>query len=158
MKKIFLLLLITISFSSCEKDDICDASNVTTPQVVISFYDKTITSSLKAVDTLTINVTGFETKKYYAKNSIKIPMKTTADAVDYNFTKNGTSSITDVLNFTYSRENIFVSRACGYKTIFNLTNDNSSILTLDGSDWIDHIEIVKPKIENENETHIKIYF
>ena len=36
MKKIILLLfVIALSFSGCEKDDICDADTVTTPRLVI---------------------------------------------------------------------------------------------------------------------------
>jgi hypothetical protein len=33
------LFLFTVCFSSCEKDDICDANTPTTPQLVIEFYD-----------------------------------------------------------------------------------------------------------------------
>jgi hypothetical protein len=33
--------VIVYSFSSCEKDDICDANTVTTARLVISFYDVT---------------------------------------------------------------------------------------------------------------------
>ena len=40
MKKITLLLLVfCFSFSSCEKDDICDANTPTTPRMVIKFFD-----------------------------------------------------------------------------------------------------------------------
>jgi phage-related holin len=47
MKKIILLLFVIVySFSSCEKDDICDANTVTT-RLVISFYDVTNSSILK---------------------------------------------------------------------------------------------------------------
>ena len=36
MKKI-LLLLAFIALSSCEKDDICDATTITTPRLIIEF-------------------------------------------------------------------------------------------------------------------------
>jgi hypothetical protein len=39
--------VIVYSFSSCEKDDICDANTVTTSRLVISFYDVTNSAILK---------------------------------------------------------------------------------------------------------------
>ncbi|MDD5151653.1 MAG: hypothetical protein PHC28_14440, partial [Flavobacterium sp.] len=55
MKKIIILLLIaTFSFSSCEKDDICDANTSTTPRLVIDFYDITTPSLLKKVTNLKV--------------------------------------------------------------------------------------------------------
>mgnify|MGYP006353373257 FL=1 len=38
-KTILLLLAVAFTFSSCEKDDICDANTPTTPRLVIGFYD-----------------------------------------------------------------------------------------------------------------------
>jgi hypothetical protein len=53
MKKIILLLFVIVySFSSCEKDDICDANTVTTARLVISFYDVTNSAILKNVTNL----------------------------------------------------------------------------------------------------------
>ena len=49
MKKIYLLFLIAITFSSCEKDDICDANTPTTPRLIIDFYDATNPTALKNV-------------------------------------------------------------------------------------------------------------
>jgi hypothetical protein len=46
MKKIILLLFV-IARSPVVKDDICDANTVTTPRLVISFYDVTNSSGKK---------------------------------------------------------------------------------------------------------------
>jgi hypothetical protein len=51
-KIILLLFVIVYSFSSCEKDDICDANTVTTSRLVISFYDVTNSAILKNVTNL----------------------------------------------------------------------------------------------------------
>lgn len=163
MKKYLAILLFSISFLSCEKDDICDSSNVTTPQVVITFYDKVATDTKKNVVNLSVNAPSFSALNFSNVSTIKIPLQMAQDATAFQLIKNGadndaTNDVIDELNFNYIRENIFVSRACGYKTIFNLTNTNSSLVILDGTDWIDHVEIVQPKIETENETHIKVYF
>lgn len=163
MKNIFIIALFCLLFTACEKDDICDAATVTTPKVVITFYDKVAISELKKVVNLSVNATNYGTLSFNDVNTIKIPLQTSQDATIFNFVKNGadtdsSNDVTDVLSFAYTREQLFVSRACGYKTIFNLTNSNTDILVLGGTDWIDHVEIIKPKIETENETHIKIYF
>jgi hypothetical protein len=62
---------------------------------------------------------------------------------------------TVTLTFNYERSNVFISRACGYKTIFNLTN----VLPTDYTGtWISSLTIEQPNVINENETHIRIYF
>lgn len=161
MKKI-LILLIIFSFSSCEKDDICDETSVTTPQLVIAFYDKANPTTLKNVENLGVIDPNLSTGLGYNQvSTIKIPLKITADATTFNFIKNGsdsdvTNDITDAFNFTYARENLYVSRACGFKTVFNLSNTNTNLVLT--NNWIDHIEIVNSKIDNQKETHVKVYF
>ncbi len=61
MKKIFLFLLISFSFLSCEKDDICDATTPTTPRLVIEFYDSLIaTPTLKNLTNFKAVATGMD--------------------------------------------------------------------------------------------------
>ncbi len=62
MRKIFLLLIVAlISFSSCEKDDICDPNTPTTPRLIISFYSVIEPSLLKPVSNLFILGDGLTT-------------------------------------------------------------------------------------------------
>lgn len=162
-KKLILLSLFSIGFSSCEKDDICAADTPTTPQLVIEFFNEVTNASLsvsklKIIDTETSNQLGV-----YNEAKIKIPLKTDVDITKYSFTINSGSTIvgaenTDKLEFNYSRNNIFISRACGFKTNFIL--NNPSILVKESlvtSEWIKKIIITKSNILNENETHIKIF-
>ncbi len=175
MKKIFLLLLVAFSFSSCEKDDICDAATSTTPRLVIEFYDSLIATptlknltNLKAVasgmsDGVVFNTTLSITNPLrYVTNTSKIylPLDPSATTTTYTLTNNfgDTTANADVLTFNYTKNEVYVSRACGYKYLFNLTNTNTNILTPDTSNWIKNIIIVKPNLETENEVHIKIYF
>jgi hypothetical protein len=165
MKKILLLLSIALSFSSCEKDDIC--TDGTTPQLVLEFYDITSPADLKNVVSLEIKGVGqtADLGTYSAVSKIKIPLDITQDTTKYSLILNsaGTSGTPnqDFLQFNYTRQNVFVSRACGYKTTFKL-NDFTGVTHTDAATpdvlWIQDINVVTPNIDTENETHIKIYF
>lgn len=164
--KIFAIaLLLANSFWSCEKDDICPEGTPTTPQVVIEFYDAANPENLKNVN-LRVVSPGFpedtETNVHPGVSKIKVPLKTNEDETVLQFIQNGDDSDsindnTDVLTFNYSRTDIYVSRACGYKTVFQL-NEGSPTLTNDGSNWISSLNVTQSNIQYENETHIKIYF
>ena len=164
MKKIVLLLLLTITFSSCEKDDIC--AEETTPRLVLEFYDISNPSNLKNV--LNLKVTGegqSELGTYNGVNKVELPLDITNDITKYSLILNSASSTganEDFLQFNYTRQNVFVSRACGYKTIFELNATPNGVIKTDSTTpdgfWIQDINIVTTKIETENETHIKIYF
>jgi hypothetical protein len=173
MKKIFLVLLVAFSFSSCEKDDICDAATSTTPRLVIEFYDNLIaTPTLKSLTKLKAVATGMDEgvvfnsaltdSSRYLSNSSKVylPLDPSANTTTYTLTNNfgAATANADVLTFYYTKNEVYVSRACGYKYLFNLTNTNTDILTPDTDNWIKNIIIVKPNLETENEVHIKIYF
>ena len=157
MKKVLTLLLITMfSFSGCEKDDICDANTTTTPRLVIQFYDYTKQTELKNVTNLKVIGEGLTEGIVFNGNgnTVSIPLKTTENSTTYRFIFNSDSpsSNEEEIKFEYTRENIFVSRACGFKTIFSLDKISSDLL------WIKDIRIEKSNIVNENETHVKIYF
>jgi Family of unknown function (DUF6452)/Prokaryotic membrane lipoprotein lipid attachment site len=165
MKQILLILLITFTLSGCEKDDICDPATATTPSLVIEFYDADSPNNPQTVTNLRVIAPGFTNpiSGTTGVNKITIPLKTAEDSTTFHFIENGgdadtSDDNTDVLQFTYTRESIFVSRACGYKVNFDLTNTNTNLLTSDTDNWIQSITITQPNIETENETHIKIYF
>lgn len=164
MKKIVLLLLLTITLYSCEKDDIC--AEETTPRLVLEFYDISNPSNLKNV--LNLKVTGegqTELGTYNGVNKVELPLDITNDITKYSLILNSASSTganEDFLQFNYTRQNVFVSRACGYKTIFELNATPNGVIKTDSTTpdgfWIQDINIVTTNIETENETHIKIYF
>jgi hypothetical protein len=164
MKKIFLLLLISLFFSGCEKDDICDAATPTTPKVVIEFFDTAAPNTLKNVTKLKVTAAGFTTElKFDLVSKITVPLKTFADVSVLNLILNGTdTNLTndnlDEITFNYTRRTEYVSRACGYKTLYTLNTANPVVITADANNWIQSVTVSQPNIENENETHVKIYF
>lgn len=131
---IALLVMIAIS---CERDDICPESTPTTPRLFIEFYDVNNPDNLK-------NVFGFvaigennpdilEGYENVRTDDVFLPLKTDVNTTRYSLmadaqvNDNGTpddptddflEGNVDVVEINYSREEVYVSRACGYKTIF----------------------------------------
>jgi hypothetical protein len=162
MKKVVILLFIAFTFS-CEKDDICDQA--TTSRVVIEFYDNLITTDVKSVTSLRVKeIESTEAYGTFSSSTIQLPLKTTDDATKYSLILNSTDAVNlneDFIQFNYTRKNVYVSRACGYKTVYELDATNPITLTdtspADGL-WIQNIVVINKTIENEIETHVKIYF
>ena len=181
MKKILivpLLFLLTFSFSSCEKDDICDASTPTTPRLVFEFYDISNPAVLKNVTNLKVigkgmtegivfNESVSDDSKYLANgNTISIPLKTDVNTTTYSFILNsGNPNPTlidiDEVTFNYTRNDVFVSRACGFKVLFTFDPSNAVVHTAVPASklkWMQYISVEKSNIDNEDETHIKVFF
>ena len=164
MKKIAFIalsLLLAVSFWNCEKDDICAEGTPVTPRVIIEFFDATNQTTPKNVTNLGVIALGFtEGFAFNGTNKIEVPLRTNVDITELDFVLNGADNDpandeTVTLTFNYERSNVFISRACGYKTIFNLTNVLPTDFT---GTWVSSLTIEQPNIINENETHIKIYF
>jgi hypothetical protein len=167
MKKyIIIISVVIIAFSlwNCEKDDICAENTPTTPRVIIEFYDFANPTVLKNVTSLGVIAPGFtEGFGFSGVSKIKVPLNTTDNTSTLQFIQNGsdgdaTNDNLDEIVFNYTRQVIYVSRACGYKTNFTLDATTGAVLTTDASNWIQNITIEQPTIANENEIHIKIYF
>ncbi|MET0946029.1 MAG: DUF6452 family protein [Flavobacterium sp.] len=169
MKKIsslYLVVILSIFFSGCEKDDICDATTSTTPRLIIEFYDNDDQTDLKNVINLQATGEGAvgTPLTFIAKSKIELPLKAADITTKYSLvlTAADLTTSTDILEFNYSHEDIFISRACGFKTVFALNGTSPFVLNgnplLTAGNWIKDIEVIQPNINDENETHIKIYF
>lgn len=169
MKKILLIvLLMTAVFSSCEKDDICDSNTGTTPRLVIAFYDVTNPTLTKNVTNLALIGIG-QTEPYAVYNGvnkIQVPLDISEDLSQYQFVLNYANTNpalinTDNLQFNYTHSNVYVSRACGYKTVFALdaaTPFTKTDATTPDGFWMQNITVAQANILTENETHLTITF
>ncbi len=166
MKKILSILVLSLFLQGCEKDDICTPETPTTPRLIIEFYDIVNTSVLKQVANLQVQGEGANSViNFNLVNKIELPLKTNEDQTKYDFTINSTSEApvfnVDKIEFNYTRRDIYISRACGFKTYFSLNLLNPIIQTNPTEDtvlWIKNIEVIKNNIENEEDVHIKMYF
>ena len=171
----FLLLLLSITLLRCERDDICAESADTTPRLVIEFYDVESPDDLKSVPRLTLYGEGLVTDPVVFSdatlvfnsntNTVELPLLigteneiTTARFIleersDLRIDDTGTSNI-DIIEVSYTPQFQYVSRACGYKSIFN----NLSIsLDNDLDNWISSIDIIETTVDNENTVHVHIF-
>jgi hypothetical protein len=151
MKKITLLLgFILLINTSCEKDDFC-LKNPVTESLVIEFYDNSNKETLKNVKELYVWAEGKTDSIYINQtiNSITIPLNSAATETVYNFSQ---ENVVNQFTISYTPEEVYVSRSCGYKVVFNdvtFTSDNTWI--------IDFIPTSLTTIENQEEAHVQIY-
>ena len=172
-----LILLLALTVWSCEKDDICSEDTETTPRLVLKFYDNNNPEVVKSVSNILVHGTGNNAvieglNGTASRDSIFLPLKTDVSETSFSIYKNasinnnGTPNDTsddyvegneDVITVTYIVKEIYVSRACGYKTIFE--NVNVSFLN-DSDNWIENIQSVDEdiqNIENERAAYFKIF-
>jgi hypothetical protein len=156
MKKYYLFLsLIALLISSCEKDDFC--IEPITPNMIIRFYNATNISETKAVNDLTINISNLDSiYTNVSLDSVVIPLDVTSNQIIYNFSS---GSNLDILTIDYEIEEVFVSRSCGFKAIFNNVTITSDV----SNDWIigltETLEntITIPTIDDESAAHVQIF-
>ena len=166
-KKLFLLIILigALLISACEKDDICVDGD--TPLLILRFYDAVDTANFKSVTTLRVIGEGqenpFETSTFNDRSttdSVAIPLRADQSSTQFYIILNSadendleTGNI-DTLNFLYSVEEVYVSRACGFIANYN---DLNTQLTTGSENWIQNIEVVDTTVTNQFSAHVKIF-
>ncbi len=164
MKKIGFVSLCIFVFLACEKDDICAGGESVTPNIVIDLYDQIEPDNLKQAVKIAAVASGFTDTLFFERTSkIELPLQINTNATDWNLTlyeltpTNDTIFKKDELKFTYTTEALYVSKACGYKTIFHEFNAVKSPNTTNDS-WIKSIYKVTNEITTNNNAHIQLYY
>lgn len=173
-KPLIYLCLFSLLLFTCEKDDICAEGSAITPQLIVTFFDETDPTEKKNVEDLVIvglnnaNEVVF-TSSIITTDSIAFPLRTDSNMTkilfhsNYGIDNNDTPDDTtddillgnqDIIDYSYTRTDVYVSRACGFVANYIELTDN---LAPDSDNWILNTEILKPNVENEIEAHVKIY-
>ncbi len=167
-----ILCIMAIIVFACEKDDICEPGIPTTPRMIVKFHNIDNPSTTKA----TVNLSLFgkdsddpllvNNSQFINDTIARIPLRINEDITTYRLVMNAdneTLQKSDTIQFSYARNDFYISRACGFKTLFNLFGHSTerpfllnNSLDITGN-WIKKIEILQPNINDENETHIIIY-
>jgi len=171
MKKIITVITFLLLAISCEKDDICTTANADTAHLKIKFYDQLDQETLKPVTNLLI--VGIDNALSYGiestRDSISIPLRILKNNTSYKLIKdyaindNATPGDTsddfatgneDVIVLNYKNEELFISKACGFKNVFNDVNFG---FTDDTDNWILSSTVITNKIETEDNAHVHIF-
>ncbi|MBT8316195.1 MAG: hypothetical protein HKP59_01060 [Lutibacter sp.] len=147
-KNLILMALLFLAILSCEKDDICIED--TTPNLVLRFYDNENQTEVKQITDLTVWAINYDSIYVNESlDSIAAPLDLNQNATTYILVNN---LVNDTITFSYDRNDIFVSRSCGYKTTF----DNMQIES-NTTNWIKNININNTLIDNDTTAHITIF-
>ena len=174
--KLSLILLGLILLTRCERDDICSEDTQTTPKLIIRFYDIANPDEFKSVPQFYARGIGLENPLgdyagFSSNDSIALPLRTDMETTQYilhknyeiddNDTPDDTSDDIilgnqDIITINYQNDYIYVSRACGYKAIYNNAQLNAEP---DSDNWILLSQPVNTdqSIENEKAAHFKIW-
>ena len=150
------LILILFFLVACEPDDICLESNADTPNLILKFVDS-FTGETKSVDNLRIKgINNNEDFFLGTVDSISIPLNNYEDNSSFSFTKrfNTNQQNEDLIYFNYKRNNVYISRSCGYKMEYEIDN---IIIENDNSNWIEDSIIEIIDVNDEISHHVKIY-
>ncbi len=162
MKYLSIFIFSILLLYCCEKDDVC--IDPLTPRLHIGFYkdNKTI-----IMDSLYILWSG-------KKDTIFEGKKVNKALASLNFLDNHTTlalhayinkvKTIDNLTISYDKERKFVSKACGFKYIYNHSKANATKVGIKKIEWVrieKNKKITKLKTRNivfEKDQHIRIYY
>ena len=99
-----------------------------------------------------------DTLDIFSGDSIAIPLRNNSNFSKYEFILNtgGENSNNDTIHFEYSRYDLYINRACGFKSNYILNDPPAKLFNID-SPWIEQILKLKDTILNENNAHLAIY-
>ncbi len=147
---IFLFLFFIPFFYSCEENT-CDEK--TKALLQIGFYKNSNKKVvLTSIDSLTVyGMNAMDSTLYDNKNlaTLFLPLNQNNDKCSFVFNSNDTL---DTLTFHYSHNIRFISKECGFASIFNITNIDFT------KNKFDSISIINRNIDTENEEDLRIYF
>ena len=152
MRKIWFFFLFLFLNSSCEPDDVCSEANPSTPQLVFRLYDSSQPNEFKAVDTLRIvSLSGEATLEFFNSDSIVLPLQVIESKINADLTIS--DGITDRIEIDYLTKDVYLNRACGFQTTFQI----QTIEVDQPTNWVNSIEIVTNEVITDTLAHVKIY-
>lgn len=166
MKNISFLWIVVLLIA-CEPDDVCSENTQTTSRLVIEFFDIGNLENTKTVGGLfavAIDPQGNELaisgEIVSSRDKITLPLNGTENQSQFKLYNNYSvvndviQGNPDIITVAYSTTPVYVSRACGYKNVFNIQGFS---VESDSDLWMINTEISVNEVTNENETHVKIY-
>ncbi|SEQ37905.1 hypothetical protein SAMN05421824_1492 [Hyunsoonleella jejuensis] len=168
---ILLVFIVAVTQVSCERDDLCPETTQTTARLVMEAFDVSLPDDSKNIFGLRIEgiddegngIGVLDDYNVVTSSNLVLPLRTDEDVTKYKLHRdytedddgNPNGGNEDIITITYIREEVFVSRACGYRTIFNNVQIRVDVEDLDDDEWIRSIQTENDNqvVENEAEAH-----
>lgn len=162
LKKIVVLVVLLGAILGCTRDDICPEETPTTPLLILRFFDFSDSDNLKPVPGLSVvdgTDSNIELLSVQTTDSIAIPLRNFSNTTRFSFIKDSNSEDPDevnpdAFNVNYLTQDIYINRACGFKTTYS---DLTGQLVNETRNWIISFEVLTPSVENQDEVHIAIF-
>ncbi len=151
MKRLLVFIGLFFLLVSCERDDLC----LEKPSVSMNTVFVNSISGLRESVNLTVLYEQDTIIAPVTTDSLLIPLPVHEDHFQYVFVnQNGGIANPDTLVFQYRIDEQFISKACGFKTVFY---DLQISLIADPDNWIKHVEILESRLTADTLNHVKIY-
>ena len=171
MNKYLVLFLIILTIYNCESDDICPESTLTTPRLVVTFYDEDNPEERKNIESLGVYIVKNNELMLISEingintDSIAIPLRDDESVSNFKLCKDFSEDIAVIpsglpnhLYVDYEINEKFISRACGFINNYNLSLalPYDPLNTPSPTNWISDVIILNDSVNNENQSHVKI--
>ena len=156
----FLLCLIVLAgISSCEKDDICVASD--SAYLNITFYSAESPEVAKSVTNFSLkelngSIIGSFESTTVASIALMLPVDDTEYSVIFEQQveeNESTKTLRDTVVFSYTPKATFTSRACG----FIRTYEDLSASREGSTGWVSEVRVLQSSVTNTSDEHVAIY-
>lgn len=154
---------ISLFILSCEKDDICISSAPSTPELVLQFFDKNTPEKPKNISSIYVKADGQTDGLVFTEvDRVNIPLQTNQSQTNYTFYSNfnpadGSYDNEDRLTVNYTPIDSYISRACGYRTLFALNQNDGVVIEPDSDNWLSNPEIINHSVILSDSTHVKVF-
>ena len=163
LKPYLITILCVLLLAGCTRDDICPEDTPTTPLLIITFKDFSNRTLAKNVPNLQVrdaedsSIILFSTT---TTDSIAIPLRNFANRTELIFTRDANSDDLggpneDQFNLVYTTEDIYINRACGFKSNYNEVA--GQLINESGGNWIFSFEVLTTTISDQDEAHLTLF-
>ncbi|WP_372473602.1 DUF6452 family protein [Capnocytophaga sp. ARDL2] len=160
--KILITFLSLFTIFSCEKNDLCDGESQT-PRFRIELHDLFAPENKKAAKIIRMYFADTEQYIEYKNTpTLYIPLSPVQNSAEWTLKLyDVTSSNEEILLgeeqflFTYTPKNIYISKACGFRTQFEAFSYQRK---QNNTQWIRGLDLTTNTISNETDTHFILYY
>lgn len=160
--KFYILSFLTLTFVACEKNDLCDGADVQTPRLHIALRNQFDVEAPKVAPYITAYIPGYQdTLKFVSKTDLLLPLESQLSQTKWVLTLYNSNQAdrtivgVDSLTFLYIPENIYISRACGFKTNYSAFSHQR---TQTAGSWIQGVNTLTTNLTNENNIHLEFFY